>query len=83
VLRVGVIALPPEFSYLRFGISIALFTDTGLAWFRSGRPALQDFASGYGGSVDFLLPYSFVVRLGEGISDLGQKQFFLDIRRPI
>jgi outer membrane protein assembly factor BamA len=83
VLRVGVIALPPEFSYLRFGISLALFTDTGLAWFRSGRPALQDFASGYGGSVDFLLPYSFVVRLGEGISDLGQKQFFLDIRRPI
>lgn len=83
VVHVDVITLPPEFSHLRFGLSLALFTDTGLAWFRSGQPALEDFVSGYGGSVDFLLPYSFVVRLGVGISDLGQRQFILDIRRPI
>ena len=74
------IPLPPEFSVWRFGISLALFGDTGLTWFRGDKLQWTDFSSGYGGGIHFLLPYSFVLRTEYAWNELFEGQFILDFR---
>ena len=72
--------LPREFSAWRFGIGLSLFGDTGAAWFRGDPVQIASFSSGYGAGVDFILPYSLVVRLQYARNDLGAGQYILDIR---
>ena len=74
------IPLPPEFSIWRFGISLALFGDTGVTWFRGDPLQLTDFSSGYGGGIHFLLPYSAVIRTEYAWNELSQGQFILGIK---
>jgi opacity protein-like surface antigen len=75
--------LPPEFSYWRFGIGLALFGDTGTTWFRGEKITWSSLYSGYGGGLDFLLPYGLVVRLAYAWNDIRQGQFLLDLRKPV
>jgi outer membrane protein assembly factor BamA len=75
--------LPPEFSVWRFGVSLALFAETGLAWYRQDPIRLHSFASGYGAGVHFLLPYGYVLRTEYALDDLGKGQFILDLRGSI
>lgn len=77
------IPLPAEFAVWRFGISLALFTDAGLAWFRSERVTPSIFASGYGGGVHFLLPYGFVLRTEYALNNMGHGQFIIDLRTSL
>jgi len=72
--------LPAEFSEWRFGIALALFVDSGVAWFRGEELRLSDFSSGYGAGIDFLLPYSFVVRTEYAWNELSVGQFIVDFR---
>jgi len=77
------ISLPEAFSVWRLGISLALFADAGATWFR-GRPvSFSSFASGYGGGIHFLLPYSFIMRAEYAWNDYGKGQFILDFRTSI
>jgi outer membrane protein assembly factor BamA len=75
--------LPPEFSIWRFGVSLALFGDTGLAWFRHDRVTLNGFASGYGGGLHFLLPYDYVFRAEYALNNHGVGEFIFDLRGSI
>ena len=77
------IAMPAEFSVWRFGISLSLFTDTGATWFRGDRLTPGSFASGYGGGIDFLLPYSVVLRTEYAWNEFGTGQFIIDFRGNI
>jgi len=77
------VAMPAEFSVWRFGISLSLFTDTGATWFRGDRLTPGSFASGYGGGIDFLLPYSVVLRTEYAWNEFGTGQFIIDFRGNI
>ena len=72
--------IPEEFAIWRFGISMTLFGDAGMAWFRGAGPALRSLATGYGGGIDFLLPYGYVVRAEYAINRDRIGQFILDLR---
>ncbi|MFN0157457.1 MAG: POTRA domain-containing protein [Bacteroidota bacterium] len=72
--------IPAEFAVWRFGISLAIFAETGTTWFRGQKVQLESFHSGYGGGLDFLLPYSVVIRTHYAFSDYGDGQFVLDLR---
>jgi hemolysin activation/secretion protein len=77
------VAMPAEFSVWRFGISLSLFTDTGATWFRGDRLTPGSFASGYGGGIDLLLPYSVVLRAEYAWNEFGTGQFIIDFRGNI
>lgn len=72
--------IPKEFSVWRFGIGLAFFADAGTVWFRGDDLRWGSLKSGYGASVNWLLPYSFVLRTGAAMNNLGQGEFFLDLR---
>ncbi len=74
------VPIPQEFSVWRFGIGLAIFGDTGTAWFRGDRLQFASLVSGYGGGIDFLLPYSAVLRLEYARNDHAKDQFIVDIR---
>lgn len=75
--------LPDQFTVWRFGISLALFTDAGVTWFRGDKIQLRSFASGYGAGIVFLLPYSYVVRTEYAYNEYFKGQFILNLRGPI
>jgi outer membrane protein assembly factor BamA len=77
------IPIPEEFAVWRFGISLALFVDTGVTWFRGQGITLSSFASGYGGGIHFLLPYSYVVRTECAYNEYFKGQFILAVRTSI
>jgi len=72
--------IPQEFTVWRFGIGLAVFGDAGTVWFRGAKPGLRSFASGYGAGLDFLLPYSAVLRTSYARNERGKGQFILDLR---
>lgn len=77
------IPLPPEFSVWRIGVSLAIFADAGTTWFRGEKLRLGSFASGYGGGVHFLLPYSTVLRTEYAFNEYGKGQFIFDLRASL
>ena len=77
------IPLPSEFAVWRFGISLALFGDAGTTWFRGDRLSFRSFSSGYGAGADFLLPYSYVVRLEYAYNNFFHGQFILNLRGAV
>ncbi len=77
------VPLPDEFSIWRLGLAAALFANSGAIWNRGDRIGLGALYSGYGGGLDFLLPYSWVIRLEYGWNHLGKGQFILDLRGAI
>lgn len=74
------IPLPREFAVWRFGISAVLFSDAGAVWFRGAPLQLRSFASGYGGGIDLLLPYSVVMRFAHAWNEYGRGEFLFDFR---
>jgi outer membrane protein assembly factor BamA len=74
------IPLPEEFTVWRFGIALALFADAGTIWYRGDTVSLDSFYSGYGAGINFLLPYSFVVRTEYAWNEHAQGQFIVDFR---
>jgi outer membrane protein assembly factor BamA len=77
------ISIPDEFSVWQFGIGLALFADSGVTWFRDRRLTINSFASGYGGGIHFLLPYSAIMRVEYAMNEYGSGQFILDFRTSI
>jgi outer membrane protein assembly factor BamA len=83
VFRLKNSMLPDEFSVWRFGISLVLFADAGTTWYRGQRVSPESIVSGYGGGIDFLLPYGAVVRTDFAWNNFGKGQFILDFRHAI
>jgi outer membrane protein assembly factor BamA len=83
VFRMNNSMLPDEFSVWRFGISLVMFADAGTTWYRNQRVSPESIVSGYGGGIDFLLPYGIVVRTDYAWNNYGKGQFILDFRHAI
>jgi outer membrane protein assembly factor BamA len=81
--QVTSLPLPREFAVWRFGAALALFSDAGAAWFRHDKLSLPLFGLGYGGGLDFLLPYSFILRTEYAWNDHGKGEFIIDLRTSI
>jgi outer membrane protein assembly factor BamA len=71
--------LPAEFSVWRFAIALTAFGDAGTVWFRGTPLALDRFLKGYGGGINFLLPYSIVVRAEYGFNEVRRGEFIIDV----
>jgi outer membrane protein assembly factor BamA len=82
-IRVSGLPLPEEFTVWRFGISLALFADAGTTWNRGDHPGLRDLASGVGGGLHILLPYSVVIRIEYARNSAHRGQWILDFRGAI
>lgn len=70
--------LPPEFSLWRYGLYAGIFADAGKAWYRYQPFSDMKWYAGYGVGLQFLLPYSLVVRTEYAINDLRKGEFVLD-----
>ncbi len=77
------IPIPREFAVWRIGIGLALFANTGTAWFRKQPVTFNSFVSGYGAGIHFLLPYSAVMRVEYAWNEYGRGEFILDFRSSI
>ena len=71
--------LPPEFGVWRFGITATAFADAGNVWFRGTPVALNAFTKGYGTGLDFLLPYSAVIRAEYALDEVRKGEFILEV----
>jgi outer membrane protein assembly factor BamA len=80
IIEFHAVPLPREFTVWRFGISTVLFGDAGTVWFRGEPLRLRSVVSGYGAGIDFLLPYSAVIRAAYARNDVGKGQFLFDFR---
>ncbi len=81
VFRMTSLPIPEEFAVWRFGISAAIFANTGNAWYRGQK--LTPLYSGYGAGLHFLLPYSLVVRVEYALNQYRNGEFILDLRGAI
>lgn len=70
--------LPPEFSVWRYGLYAGIFADAGKAWYRYQPFSDMKWYAGYGVGLQFLLPYSLVIRTEYAVNDLRKGEFVLD-----
>lgn len=70
--------LPPEFSVWRYGLYAGFFADAGTLWYRGAPFSNLPWYTGYGAGLQFLLPYSLIVRTEYAFNQKGQGQFVLD-----
>lgn len=83
VFRQTFLPVPEEFSVWRFGLSAALFANTGAIWDRGAKVGPGDLFSGYGAGLHLLLPYSVVVRVEYAWNQYRRGEFILDLRGSI
>jgi outer membrane protein assembly factor BamA len=70
--------LPPEFSVWRYGLYAGFFADAGTIWYRGDSFSQRPWYAGYGGGLQFLLPYSTIIRTEYAFNQHGRGQFVLD-----
>jgi outer membrane protein assembly factor BamA len=58
---------------LKYGVSFALFVDSGARWFEHEKAGTLNFYTGYGASLDFHLPYVDVIRLAYALNEEGER----------
>ncbi len=78
--RVGF--LPSEFSVWRFGVAVTAFGDAGTVWFRGDPLALDQVVRGYGVGLNFLLPYSTVIRVEYAWNESRRGEYIFDLGAP-
>jgi outer membrane protein assembly factor BamA len=64
---------------LKFGISMGIFMDSGIAWQDQLEFALPNFYTGYGLGLHFHLPYVYVLRFDYAWNDRGSGQLIIDV----
>ncbi|MFQ5822687.1 MAG: BamA/TamA family outer membrane protein [bacterium] len=62
----------------RFGISGALFLDTGAVWFQNEKLTQNKFISGWGVGLHFFLPYMNILRVEYGFNEDWDGQIIID-----
>ncbi len=83
VIDFTAISIPREFSVWRFGIGLACLRMQARYGSETEPLTFNSFASGYGGGIHFLLPYSSIMRLEYAWNQFGHGQFILDFRSSI
>jgi outer membrane protein assembly factor BamA len=73
----------PQLSNLKFGISMALFADTGLTWMQGERVHSSKCISGYGLGIHFHLPYVNVLRFELAFNEFRKAEFIVDLNVDI
>ncbi len=68
-----------EFGLWRFGVYGTIFGDVGKVWYRDEALTLRNQVKGYGAGLNFLLPYSAVLRAEYALNETRRGQFILDI----
>ncbi|MFQ5638040.1 MAG: BamA/TamA family outer membrane protein [bacterium] len=63
----------------RFGISGALFVDTGALWFQNETLNRNKFMTGWGGGLHFFLPYQAILRVEYAFDEDWDGQFVIDL----
>ena len=66
-------------SNFRFGISGAIFVDTGAVWLQDEELAKSNFITGWGAGLHFFLPYQNVLRIEYGFDEHWHGQFIVDL----
>jgi outer membrane protein assembly factor BamA len=69
----------PQFSVLRYGLSLGVFADAGTIWNRDQQFFHQRWYTGYGVGLHFLLPYSLILRTEYALNNAGRGEFVLDV----
>ena len=68
-----------QFATWRLGLYATVFFDAGTIWNRLGHPGWEHMRSGYGGGLNFLLPYSVVIRLDRAWNEYGRGEWIFDL----
>ncbi len=63
---------------LKFGVSGAIFIDSGIAWQDKNQFAIPNYYTGYGFGLHIHLPYVYLLRLEYAWNDAGEGQFIID-----
>jgi len=66
-------------SSFRFGVSGALFADTGAVWFQREKLTSKRFLSGWGAGLHFFLPYQIILRLEYAFNENWDGQVIFDV----
>jgi len=74
--------LMPEFltTNLKFGLNIALFADTGIIWKNRDEFNQENFISGWGAGLHFLLPYIEVFRFETAFNENWEAEYIFEVR---
>jgi len=67
-----------EIAVLRYGLFFSVFTDVGTTWYKEENPLKKKLTSGYGVGLNFLLPYSVVLRIEYAVDEHFKGQFIFD-----
>jgi len=67
---------------MKFGINAGIFAETGIIWTRSDEFQQNNFISGYGFGVHFLLPYIEVLRVDMAFNEEFKHEFIVEIEMP-
>jgi len=83
VLQLKGLPIPKEFAFWRVGLGLTVFGDVGTTWVRGESMTFSSLRSGYGAGLDFILPYSLMVRVSYAFNDRGRGEFIFDLRKAI
>lgn len=68
----------PEIAILKYGLFFTVFADAGSTWYKEENPLKRTLTSGYGVGLNFLLPYSVVLRTEFAVDEQLKGQFIFD-----
>jgi outer membrane protein assembly factor BamA len=73
-------AIPPQYlTNLKFGLSAALFIDTGIVWDKSNEYKYDNFTTGFGLGLHLHLPYVEVFRFDYGFDRNWKGQLTMEV----
>lgn len=72
-----------QFSTWRLGLYATAFADMGVTWYKNERPAWGNAPQGYGVGLNFLLPYSTVLRLERAWNEHGAGEWIIDLNASL
>jgi len=88
LLKVRYFSMPSAFvpesstQNMKFGINGGLFAESGIIWNRREEFRTENFITGFGLGVHFLLPYIEVLRLDMAFNEKLNHEFILEIQMP-
>ena len=86
ILKVKYFKIPAEAWYaaylqnMKFGVYFTLFRDTGQVWRRGESFRINRLQTGSGLGLNFILPYSNILRLEYAFNEANQPEFIFDVK---
>ena len=67
---------------MKFGINGGIFGESGIVWSKKDEFKQENFISGFGFGVHFLLPYIEVLRIDMAFDEKLKHEFIIEIEMP-